>query len=135
VLWPKPGSRAFPEGNDASVVIDVRGGGIPSMLLLGDLSASPQRVLTASGALAPPYAVVKVAHHGSGDQDAELYVAAQPSVALFTVGAGNDYDHPRDETLAIVDGLGARIARTDRDGAIALSASGNTVALWRERGG
>lgn len=135
VLWPKLGSRAFPEGNDASVVIDVRGGGIPSMLLLGDLSASPQRVLTASGALAPPYAVVKVAHHGSGDQDAELYVAAQPSVAVFTVGAGNDYDHPRDETLAIVDGLGARIARTDRDGAVALSASGNTVALWRERGG
>ena len=41
---------------------------------------------TASGALEPPYDVVKVAHHGSADQDAELYVAAQPAVALFTVG-------------------------------------------------
>jgi len=135
VLWPKPGSRAFPAGNDASVVVDVRGGGIPPTLLLGDLSASPQRVLAASGALAPPYAIVKVAHHGSADQDADLYVAVQPAVALVTVGIGNDYGHPRAETLAILDDVGARIARTDEDGAIALWSSGNTVAMWRERGG
>lgn len=135
VLWPKPGSRAFPEGNDASVVLDVRGGGIPPTLLLGDLSASPQRVLMASDALAPPYALVKVAHHGSADQDPGLYALAQPTIALFTVGAGNDYDHPRDETLAIAERLGARIARTDEDGAVALWTSGTAVAVWRERGG
>ena len=135
VLWPKSGSRAFPEGNDASVVLDVRGGGIPPTLMLGDLSASPQRVLTASGVLAPPYAVVKVAHHGSADQDAELYVAAQPTVALVTVGIDNDYDHPRQETLTILEGLRARTARTDQDGTIALWTSGDAVAIWRERGG
>ncbi|HEY9309995.1 MAG TPA: ComEC/Rec2 family competence protein [Microbacterium sp.] len=135
VLWPKPGSRAFPEGNDASVVVDVRGGGIPPTLALGDLSASPQRVLTASGALAPPYAIVKVAHHGSADQDAELYVAARPAVALVTVGTDNDYGHPREETLTILETVGARIARTDRDGAIALWSSEGAVTIWRERGG
>ena len=32
------------------------GGGVPATLLLGDLSASPQRALAASGALDPPYA-------------------------------------------------------------------------------
>jgi len=135
VLWPKPGSRAFPTGNDASVVLDVRGGGIPPTLLLGDLSASPQRVLMASGALAPPYAIVKVAHHGSADQDAGLYAAVQPAVALLTVGAGNDYGHPRAETLTILEDVGARIARTDQEGAIALWWSGSAVAMWRERGG
>jgi competence protein ComEC len=135
VLWPKPGSRAFPEGNDASVVVDVRGGGIPPTLALGDLSASPQRVLTASGGLAPPYAIVKVAHHGSADQDAELYLAAQPAVAVVTVGIDNDYDHPRSETLTILDTVGARIVRTDQDGAIALWSSHGAVAIWRERGG
>lgn len=136
VVWPKPGSRAFPAGNDASVVLDVRGGGIPPTLLLGDLSASPQRVLAASGALAPPYAIVKTAHHGSADQDAGLYVAAQPTIALVTVGAANDYGHPRDEALKILDDIGARIVRTDSDGAIALWSSGSSVvAVWRERGG
>jgi competence protein ComEC len=136
VLWPKAGSRAFPPGNDASVVLDVRGGGIPPMLLLGDLSASPQRLLTASGALDPPYAIVKTAHHGSADQEAGLYAAAEPSIALVTVGAGNDYGHPRDEALAILDEVGARILRTDQDGAIALWSSGtDAVSVWRDRGG
>jgi competence protein ComEC len=136
VVWPKPDSRAFPVGNDLSVALDVRGGGIPPMLMLGDLSAAPQGLLAASGALAPPYAIVKVAHHGSADQDAALYAAAQPTIAVVTVGTGNDYGHPRDEALAILHEVGARIVRTDRDGAIALWSSGSAdVSVWRERGG
>jgi competence protein ComEC len=135
VLWPPPASRAFPSGNDASVVLDVRGGGIPPTILLGDLSASPQRALAASGALAPPYAIVKVAHHGSADQDAALYAALQPGVAVITVGLGNDYGHPRDETLAILEDVGALVWRTDRDGVICLWSSRGAVSVWRDRGG
>lgn len=135
VLWPLAESHAFPPGNDASVVLDVRGGGIPAILLLGDLSASPQRALEASGALAPPYVVVKVAHHGSADQDPALYEAAAPSLALITVGAGNDYGHPRDSILAVLEELGARIVRTDLHGVLAVSDSPAGVRVWRERGG
>ena len=135
VLWPPRASRAFPSGNDASVVLDVRGGGIPPTILLGDLSASPQRALAASGALAPPYAIVKVAHHGSADQDAALYAALQPGVAVITVGLGNDYGHPRDETLAILDDVGARVWRTDRDGVVCLWSSRGAVSVWHDRGG
>lgn len=135
VLWPRAESRAFPSGNDASVVLDVRGGGIPATLLLGDLSASPQRALAASALLAPPYAVIKVAHHGSADQDAALYAAAEPSIALVTVGADNDYGHPRDEILDVVTGLGATVARTDTEGLLALSLSGEEVELWRDHVG
>lgn len=136
VLWPQPGSRAYPAGNDASVVLEVRGGGVPPTLLLGDLSASPQRAVAASGRLDPPYAVVKVAHHGSADQDVALYAAARPSVAVITVGIDNDYDHPRPEILDVLETTGARVARTDQDGLIALwSSPGGAVALWRDRGG
>lgn len=133
VLWPPADSRAFPAGNDASVVLDVRGGGIPATLLLGDLSAAPQRALTASGLLSAPYAVVKVAHHGSADQDAALYEAARPAIALVTVGADNRYGHPRSEILDVVSGLGARIARTDAEGLVVLSAEPGGVEIWRER--
>jgi competence protein ComEC len=135
VVWPPPDSRAFATGNDASVVLDIRGGGIPPVLLLGDLSASPQRALTASGVLRPPYAVVKVAHHGSADQDDELYRLARPRVALVTVGAGNDYGHPRDEILEVLRGAGAAIARTDASGLVVLQGSDRTISVWRERGG
>ncbi len=133
VLWPRADSHAFPSGNDASVVLDVRGGGIPASLLLGDLSTSPQRALVASGSLAPPYTLVKVAHHGSADQDPRLYELADPSVALVMVGADNTFGHPRVETLDVLDALGARVGRTDRDGLVAVWEEGGRVMLWRER--
>ena len=135
VLWPPPRSLAFPSGNDASIVLDIRGGGIPAMLMLGDLSASPQRALSASGSLRAPYAVVKVAHHGSADQEAGLYAEAAAALALVTVGADNDYGHPRDELLALLKAGDARIARTDLDGLVAIWETDGGVAVWRERGG
>ncbi|MGZ8805168.1 MAG: ComEC/Rec2 family competence protein, partial [Microbacterium sp.] len=114
VLWPPAESRAFAAGNDASVVIDVRGGSLPHALFLGDLSATPQAALAASGVLDAPYDLVKVAHHGSADQHDALYQTAAPSVALVTVGAENTYGHPRDEILSTLNALGARTARTDQ---------------------
>lgn len=135
VLWPTGEGAAFPPGNDASVVLDVRGGGIPPALLLGDLSASPQSAILAAGVLDPPYDVVKVAHHGSADQDAALYRAAAPGVALVTVGAENGYGHPRREILDILQGVGARVARTDAEGLLAVWASSDGLRVWRERGG
>ncbi|BDV30725.1 ComEC/Rec2 family competence protein [Microbacterium terricola] len=134
-VWPPSDSAVYTGGNDASVVIDVRGGGIPSSLLLGDLSAAPQRALARSGALAPPYAVVKVAHHGSADQDPGLYDLAAPSVALVTVGVDNDYGHPRDETLDVLEALGATVARTDIEGVVAVWTADDELRVWRERVG
>ena len=134
VLWPPAETRAFPPGNDVSVALDVRGGGMPASLFLGDLSAAPQAALAASGALDPPYELVKVAHHGSADQDLELYAQAHPSIALFTVGADNTYGHPRAETLTALEAVGARIARTDLQGVIAVWRTGTHLSVWRERG-
>jgi competence protein ComEC len=135
VLWPPAQSRAFAAGNDASVVMDIRGGGVPSALYLGDLSASPQAALAASGTLDPPYDLVKVAHHGSADQDARLYALADPAAALVTVGADNTYGHPRAEILRALEGIGAVVARTDAEGVIALWRTERGVHVWRERAG
>ncbi len=135
VLWPPADSLAFAGGNDASVVVDIRGGAVPTSLFLGDLSASPQAALAASGDLAPPYDLVKVAHHGSADQDPRLYEIADPAVALVTVGEDNTYGHPRDEILDPLEQLGARIARTDHEGVVALWKTGEDLHVWREREG
>ncbi|HWI30399.1 MAG TPA: ComEC/Rec2 family competence protein [Microbacterium sp.] len=133
VVWPRAGGHAFPAGNDASVVLDIGGGGIPRALLLGDLSAAAQRAVHASDELAARYTVVKIAHHGSADQDPALYAALAPAVALVTVGADNDYGHPRKEILDVLQELDAVIARTDEEGLIALTRSGTGVDVWRER--
>lgn len=133
VLWPRSGGHAFPSGNDASVVLDIRGGGIPPIVLLGDLSRAPQAALAASRSLDPPYAIVKFAHHGSADQERRLYELIDPAVALVSVGAENGYGHPRAEALEIATSIGARVARTDRSGVIALWLDGGRLRVWRER--
>ncbi|MET2012546.1 ComEC/Rec2 family competence protein [Microbacterium chocolatum] len=132
-VWPGAGAGAGEPGNDASVVLEISGGGVPDSLWLGDLSAMTQRVLQASGALDPPYALVKVAHHGSADQDAGLYALAAPAIALIPVGAENTHGHPRPEILGILAELGAEVSRTDEAGMVAISPTAPGWRIWTER--
>ena len=128
-----PTSRAFPSGNDASVVVDVRGGGVPPTLLLGDLSASPQRAIAASGALDPPYAVVKVAHHGSADRTPRSTSGRaarspwSPSASATTTAIRAT--RPRDPRRA----RRARAAHRSATGVVAVSPAADGWELWRER--
>ena len=133
ITWPPPDSAAFPSGNDASLVVDIAGGGVPRMLMLGDLSATPQRQLLSSGRVSGRYDVVKVAHHGSGDQEPALYAEVAAPVALISVGEGNDYGHPRDETLSLLDAAGSRALRTDRRGLVLLGEQDGRLVVWTER--
>lgn len=134
VLWPRRGSPVFPSGNDASVVMEFDGGGVPRSLFLGDLAAAPQRLLMRAADLGG-YDVVKVAHHGSADQDPGLYEALRARVALFSVGADNDYGHPRIETLDLLTATGAQDLRTDQQGRILLGVRGDELQVWTERAG
>ncbi len=131
VVWP-PADAVTP-GNDASIVVEVGGGDVPRTLLLGDLGADAQRALRARGELRGPYEVLKVAHHGSADQDAGLQRQVAPALALIGVGTDNDYGHPRAEILDILAAQGATVARTDLDGLILVGLSDGRTTLWRER--
>ncbi|WZO56340.1 ComEC/Rec2 family competence protein [Microbacterium sp. LWH10-1.2] len=133
VLWPQRASSAFPAGNDSSVVVEFGGGGVPRSLFLGDLSAESQRMLQRTAHLGSDMTVVKVAHHGSADQDAGLYEALRPAVAVISVGEGNDYGHPRAEILAILQAVGAHVLRTDQRGRILIGMKDGAVEVWTER--
>lgn len=132
VLWPKPRDPVYPHGNDASVVVEVSGCRAPDALFLGDLSAQAQRSLMSSGAIARTYPVVKVAHHGSADQEASLYEHLRARLAIVTVGE-NTYGHPRDEILDLLRAEEATVARTDLAGDIALWRDGDDLRVWRSR--
>jgi len=129
VLWPP--SRATP-GNDASVVLDIAGPTLPPTLMLGDLSAEAQRRLGAAAPLRSTYAVVKVSHHGSADQDPLLYARLRAAVAVVSTGP-NTYGHPRAETLSMLTTLRTHLVRTDTDGMIALWSENEQLRVWRER--
>ncbi|WUJ83578.1 ComEC/Rec2 family competence protein [Streptomyces sp. NBC_00377] len=124
VLWPPPSPAPRPDGpNDASVTLLVRVAGL-RMLLLGDLEPTAQQALLRSPAapLVRGVDVLKVAHHGSAYQDPELIHAVAPRLALISCGADNTYGHPAPSTVAALRAGGAVVLRTDRDGALAVTA-------------
>ena len=99
--WSGHGATTVPTGNDASIVLvtgPADGDSCAACLtgvFLGDLGESSQRRLRNAGGLpAGPIDVVKVAHHGSADQDPQLYRGLAAPVGLIGVGADNTYGHP-----------------------------------------
>lgn len=119
VEGPGDGSTA----NDASVVLLVEAAGL-RLLLTGDLEPPGQAEVAALvGAL--DVDVLKVPHHGSPHQDLDWLTSLRPEVALVSVGADNDYGHPAPSVVRGLEGVGARVLRTDLDGDVAVVADGS----------
>lgn len=82
--------------NAGSMVLDVRYGSF-SMLLTGDLEGEGEEALMdyLDKTGAPPYDVLKVAHHGSKNSTPErLLSLTRPEAALISCSEGNRYGHP-----------------------------------------
>ncbi len=109
--------------NDSSIVGHVSGAG-PSIVVTGDLEPAGQRRAMSQVAAELPCDVLKVPHHGSGRQDEEFLAATHARIALVSVGKDNSYGHPAAKTLAVLVSHGMTIARTDEQGAIALTSAG-----------
>jgi competence protein ComEC len=137
VLWPSDGNPREP-GNPSSVtVLFERGAECDATcvtgLALGDLPGAEQTILRLAGGLVP-IDVVKVSHHGSRDQDPELYRRIRAPVALIGVGADNGYGHPTAETLDVLAGVGSTVARSDLNGIVLVwRTSDGELRVWRER--
>ena len=129
---PGPGQPepATPGENDHSLVLRLDWRGV-SILLTGDLTANGEEMLVNDRA---PLAatVLKVAHHGSRTSTTEPFVnASRPLLAVVSVGARNPFRHPVPEVLARLALAGARVYRTDRDGAVIVETDG--ARLWVTR--
>jgi len=67
--------------------------------------------------------VYKAAHHGSPNGDSvESMTAFKPETVVISVGLDNSYGHPSPKALALYDGVGARIYRTDLNGTVVVTA-------------
>jgi competence protein ComEC len=87
---------------------------------LADLDEIAQSAAMQSVTASNKSTIVKVSHHGSADQSAQLYQAIDPDLALISVGKGNPYGHPTARILDILKSIGTRVFRTDLQGGISL---------------
>ena len=97
--------------NDDSLILRVNYGDA-SALFCGDASAATAE------ACATDVDLLKVGHHGASDAlNAQLITELSPSVAVIPVGE-NNYGHPADKTLRLLEAAQTRVLRTDQSGAI-----------------
>ncbi|WP_420855745.1 ComEC/Rec2 family competence protein [Streptomyces oceani] len=132
VLWPDGNGDPSTSGgsedgaNNSSVTMLVRSGKL-TLFLPGDLEPDAQRELLDTHPGLPQVDVLKVAHHGSGRQDAELLRRLSPRIALISCGADNNYGHPAPRTVHALRREGALVLRTDISGALSVTGSGDAV--------
>jgi competence protein ComEC len=116
--------------NEESLVLRLDWRGF-SLLLTGDLGRPGEERVLASHAPVRALAL-KVGHHGSRFSSTDEFLAAtRARVAVISVGARNPFHHPTPEALGRLEAAGARIYRTDRDGAVILETDGATLWITR----
>jgi competence protein ComEC len=101
-----------------------------TLLFTGDADrAAESRLLDRLAAPGLRSQVLKVSHHGSeGATSAQWLAAIRPRVAVISCGRQNRYGHPHRNALARLAAAGARIHRTDLQGALVVESDGKR--LW-----
>ena len=132
ILWPLTSTQQFASNpgdgssiNNSSIATMITSPDF-SLFTAGDLEPPVQELLRADLTHVDIY---KVCHHGSKYQDPEFMANLSPAIAMISVGAGNTYGHPAAQTLAALTRLGARVVRTDTDGAIAIAAQKHRLSI------
>ncbi len=121
--------------NHLSCVLRVSAGG-QRVLLTSDIEAAAERALLQRAAPALAADVLLVPHHGSRSSSTPEFLAAVAARhAVIPVGERNRFGHPAPQVLGRLQASGARIWRTDRQGAIHIAlrpASPLEVSHWRD---
>ncbi|MDA8170087.1 MAG: DNA internalization-related competence protein ComEC/Rec2 [Nitrospiraceae bacterium] len=123
----------YVSANNNSLVLRFEDGYGHSALFTGDIEREAQEdLLSLSGQLKSN--VYKVPHHGSKTSSWMPFInAVSPEIAVIMPGRDNSFGHPHIETLRAL--AGAKIFRTDRDGAVKveMGAGGITVSTYASR--
>ena len=105
-----------------------------SFLFLGDVERSEEEEMRESYGDFLHSNVVKVAHHGSLTSSSRDFVAATNlKYAVISVGEHNRFGHPAPAIVKRWMTEGAKVFRTDHDGAVLLASDGDKVTPvdWR----
>jgi len=117
---PDPRLNTGSDLNDNSVVLRLVYDEV-SVLLTADIERTGALRMAKLGPEVAS-AILKVPHHGSaGPAVSEFMDAVSPSFAVISVGAENTFGHPTDEMLRELERVGAKVMRTDRDGAVTIT--------------
>jgi len=79
--------------------------------------------------------ILKIAHHGSYSGSSPPFIKlVNPETSIIFCGKSNQYGHPHQETLTLLQNLGINIYRTDLNGTILVETNGTDYQVFTEKG-
>lgn len=118
--------------NDMSLVLKIIYGD-NSFLFMGDATTAVEKDLLSSGEDVSAD-VLKVGHHGSSTSTSfDFLSAVYPRYAVISVGEGNSYGHPADDTMYFLEYYGIQVYRTDYEGTILCKSDGHNIEILTEK--
>jgi competence protein ComEC len=78
--------------------------------------------------------ILKIAHHGSSSGSSPLFIqSVNPDTSIISCGKGNQYGHPHQETLTLLQNLRINIYRTDLNGTILIETNGTEYQVFIQK--
>jgi competence protein ComEC len=130
-LWPESstGDAAAAAKNNDSLVLRLKYRN-RTLLLPGDAEKQAEHAMLQENSENLHSDVLKVGHHGSKNSTTQEFLdAVAPTIAIVSSGEDNPYGHPSPELLARLEASGARVLRTDRDGAVDIVTDGERLEI------
>lgn len=125
ILHPEKGLGL--DANNMSLVLRIRNGE-NSFLFTGDLAAEGEAALLKKGDLKAT--VLKAAHHGSRySSTMDFLEGTSPSIVVISAGLWNPFGFPHAETLERYSAIGAKVYRTDVNGAVTIISDGKSLKV------
>ena len=122
----------FDDANDNSVVLRMQVFNV-TFLFTGDSESESEASILKAGFNVTSI-ILKVGHHGSRTATSSEYLdAVKPKVAVISVGQGNRYGHPHQETLNKLAAMGVVVYRTDLNGTIVITTNGIYYSVKTEK--
>lgn len=114
--------------NNTSIILKITYGET-SFLFTGDAEREEeQSILNQNFDLSAT--VLKVGHHGSSDSTTYPFLREiMPEYGIISVGNGNSYGHPTEETLSRLRDADVKLYRTDLQGDIIVTSDGKNITV------
>ena len=105
-----------------------------SCLFTGDIEKKREGQLLIKSRDSLNVDILKIAHHGSSSSSSPLFIkAVKPKISIISCGEDNQYGHPHQEILTLLQNLGIEIYRTDLNGTILVETDGVDYQVFTEK--
>ena len=118
--------------NNTSIVLKITYGNT-AYIFTGDAERETEQAILNRGTDLSA-TVLKVGHHGSDTSTTYPFLREiMPEYAIISVGEGNSYGHPTDNTLSRLRDADVTVYRTDLNGDIYLTSDGQSVSITTDK--